>query len=180
MRIEQRLVGFAPVLAAIAGIAYAVEGAIVTRAPQPDSDWHASGYAVEAAFVVALIASIPIVPVLAASAGRLATVSTRMTQLGFAAMLASALPSLATGGNTLGPAFLVGVLASLAGLLGLSVAALRSRASGWRASPLCFAGLALSIALGNHGGGILFGIAWIGISIIIRDPRPARATPSTV
>jgi hypothetical protein len=179
MHTQQRLASFAPVLAAITGLAYMIEGAIVIRAPQPDSHWHASGYAVEAAFVIALAASIPIVPVLAASAGRLSTVSTRITQLGFAGMLVSALPSLAIGGNTLGPAFLIGVLASLAGLLGLSVAALRSRGSGWWASPLLLTGLVLSMALGNHGGGILFGIAWIGISTTIRGRRAAPPIPAT-
>jgi hypothetical protein len=174
MRTEQRLLSFAPALAALTGLAYAIEGAIVTRAPQPDNHWHASGYAVEAAFVIALIASIPIVPTLTVSAGRLSAVSVRVTQTGFAAMLVSAVPSLAGGGNTLGPAFLFGVVASLAGLLGLTVAALRSRASGWWTSPLCFAGLVLSMALGNHGGGILFGIAWITVSIGIRDRQPLR------
>jgi hypothetical protein len=169
MRTQQRLLSFAPALAAVTGLAYAIEGAIVTRAPQPDNHWHVSGYTVEAAFVIALVASIPIVPALTASTGRLASVSVRITQIGFAAMLVSAVPSLASGGDTLGPAFLVGVLASLAGLLGLTVAALRDRSSGWWTSPLCFTGLVLSMALGNHGGGILFGIAWVTISIGIRD-----------
>jgi hypothetical protein len=178
MPTQLRLISFAPALAAVTGLAYAIEGAIVTRAPQPDSHWHASGYAVEAAFVIALIASIPIVPILVVSTGRLSSLSVRITQIGFAAMLVSALPSLANGGNTLGPAFLLGVLASLAGLLGLTVAALRSRASGWWTSPVCFTGLVLSMALGNHGGGILFGLAWVAISIGVRDRQPLTSIPA--
>src|SRR5689334_15533611 len=97
-----RLTRLAPLLAALGGLAYAAEGAIVVRAPQPDHHWHASGYAVEAAFVVALLATLPLPPLfhLGSRAGAIAS---RAVQVGFAAMLLSALASLAAGGTVLGP-----------------------------------------------------------------------------
>jgi hypothetical protein len=169
MNEHSRFGRLAPVLAAAGGLAYAVEGAIVVRAPQPDHHWHAGGYAVEAAFVVALIATIPLPTSLGANTNRLAGWFARLAQVGFTAMLVSAVASLGAGGTVLGPAFLLGVLASLAGLLGLTIAAARTRADIWWTAPVAFVGLILSMALGNHGGGILFGIAWIGISIALRN-----------
>jgi hypothetical protein len=156
-------------LALVGGVAYAVEGAIVTRAPQGDSHWHTSGYTVEAAFVIALVATLPLLPLLAPAGSRAAALAARITQLGFAGMLTSATASLATGGTTLGPAFLLGLLAALAGLTALAATALRARTNLWWRAPIALLGLVLSMALGNHGGGILFGVAWIGISLALRD-----------
>jgi len=180
--ISPRLASLAPVapmLAIAAGLAYAVEGAIVVRAPQPDHHWHASGYAVEAAFVVALLATIALPPLLHTAASRLARVAARLTQLGFAAMLVSAVASLGAGETLLGPVFLLGVLASLAGLLALAVAEVRARTAGWWAAPVAFAGLVLSMVLGDHGGGILLGLAWIAISIELRERVAAAGVPAT-
>jgi hypothetical protein len=150
----------APLLAAVAALGYAVEGAIVVRAPQPDAGWHVSGYVVEAAFVVALLASLPLVGSLAPS-----RVGARLAQAGFAALFVSAVVSLAAGETRLGPLFLVGVLASLVGLTVLSVQAVRRRDRGWWAAPAVAVGLVLSMLLGDHGGGILFGIAWAATAL---------------
>lgn len=174
MNLRSRIARNAPLLAMAVGLAYAVEGAIVLRAPQPDHHWHASSYAVEAAFVVALVATLPLLPLLAARASRLATVATRTAQLGYLAMLVSAVASLAEAGTALGPAFLIGVLAAFAGLAGLAAPSLRRRNAGWWTAPLALAGLVLGIALGNHGGGILLGLAWIAISIGLRDSVATR------
>lgn len=163
---------YGPVLAAVAALGYCIEGAIVVRAPQPDHGWHASGYAVEAAFVLALIASLPLVPLL----GRTSAAASWLVRVGFAAMLVSAVASLAAGGDELGPAFLLGVLGSLAGLAALSVGAVRARGTGWWIAPTIALGLVLSIALGDHGGGILFGVAWAAAAIGIRD----QASPATL
>lgn len=167
----------APPLAVLGGLAYAVEGAIVVRAPQPDHHWHASGYAVEAAFVVALLATLPLPGLLTGAATRAARVGARITQLGFAAMLVSAVASLGSGGTVLGPMFLLGVLAALGGLVALSIAATRARTGARWLAPLACFGLVLSIELGDDGGGILFGLAWIAISIGLRERmrRPVTA-----
>lgn len=159
----------APLLAAVAAAGYAVEGAIVVRAPQPEHGWHASGYAVEAAFVVALLASLPLVRALRRGNGRLSVSAVWVTRLGFAAMLVSAVASLAAGGNELGPLFLLGVLMALAGLAMLAAVAVRRRDGAWWTAPTIAAGLVFSMALGDHGGGVLFGIAWAAAALAFRE-----------
>jgi hypothetical protein len=166
---------FASLLAIVGGLAYAVEGAIVARAPQGDDHWNVSGYTVEAAFVVALVATIPLLPRLAASLSKTGRLAARVSQVGFGAMLVSAVASLAVGGTTLGPAFLLGVLAAVAGLTTLTAVAVRTRTTHWWLAPLTLIGLVLSMALGDHGGGILFGLAWIGISLAFHDQPQRRA-----
>jgi hypothetical protein len=169
MTATSRIDRLAPSLAAAGGLAYALEGAIAARASQPEHHWHASGYAIEAAFIVALVTTIPVVPLLRAGSSRAERLAARLSQLGFAAMLASAIASVAAGGDALGPAFFGGVLAALAGLLVLAAPAIRARRPGWWAAPLALVGVVLGMALGDHGGGILLGLAWIGISIALRE-----------
>jgi len=168
----------APTLTALAAAGYAIEGAIVIRAPQPDSGWHSSGYAVEAAFVVALLASIPLIGLLRHSASRLSAVAAWSTRAGFGAMLVSAIPSLVSGRNELGPLFLLGVLASVVGLVVLSVGAVRNRPRFWWTTPTIAAGLVLSIALGDHGGGILFATAWAAVGLALHDTPETEAVAS--
>jgi hypothetical protein len=172
------------ILTALAAAGYAVEGAIVVRVPQPDQSWHASGYAVEAAFVVALAASLPPLGTLRHSSSRVSGIAVWITRAGFAAMLVSAVPSLVAGGNELGPLFLLGVLASIVGLATLSAGAIRHRPGSWWTTPTIAAGLVLSIALGDNGGGILLGIAWAATGLALRNrdsdnsavETPVRAT----
>lgn len=169
---------FAPLLTALAATAYAVEGAIVVRAPQPDNGWHTSGYVVEAAFVVALVASLPLVGLLRHTAGRMSAAAVWLTRAGFGAMLVGAVASLAVGHNELGPLFLLGVLASVVGLGALSVAAVRRRNGSWWTAPTIAVGLILSMALGDHGGGILLGTAWAATGLALRDDRADDAAVS--
>lgn len=164
-----RIRSFAPLLAFVAAAGYCVEGAIVVRAPQGDSGWHASGYAVEAAFVIALLASIPLVGALRHSSSRASTIAAWLVRIGFGAMLVSAVPSLVAGEDMVGPAFLLGVLASVVGLGWLAVVETRTRADGWWAAPAVAAGLVLSMVLGDHGGGILLGLAWAATIPAARD-----------
>lgn len=164
-------------LAAVAGVAFAVEGAIVVRAPQGDSHWHASGYVVEAAFVVALAAALPMLTALRRSSTRLSGIALWGARGGFAAMLVAALPSLVLGRDALGPVFLLGVVLSLGSLLALAVSAGRSRLPAWWVAPLAFLGLAVGIALGDQGGGVVMGVAWLAIALGVRD-EAAAAEPS--
>lgn len=158
----------APVLAAVAGLGFALEGAIVVRAPQGDDHWSASGYVVEAAFVVALLAAIPVLRLLAVPGSRASRIGTDIATGGFAALLVSSAPSLALGRTVLGPAFLLGVLAALVGLVVASVPAVRRRS--WSAPAAC-AGLVFGIGLGESGGGILLGLVWLGLAAALRE-RP--------
>jgi hypothetical protein len=170
----------APLLAAIAALAYALEGAIVLRRPQPDHHWNGWGYAVEIAFGVALIATIPILPLLAARSSRTAQIAIGVAQLGLTAMLVAAAASIAADGDVLGPAFFFGLLAALGGILVATVAAARSRLESWWLAPVVLAGLVAGMALGNHGGGILIGISWAVVAIALRGSRahvvPVAAT----
>jgi hypothetical protein len=84
-------------------------------------------------------------------------------------MLVSAVPSLVAGENLLGPAFFLGVLASLAGLITLGVIATCTRGRGWWTAPLVAVGLILSMVLGDHGGGILLGLAWAATMLSVRE-----------
>ncbi|HVU76417.1 MAG TPA: hypothetical protein VHC67_02455 [Gaiellaceae bacterium] len=156
---------FAGPLAAVAAAGYCIEGAVVVRAPQPEHGWHASGYVVEVAFALALAASIPLAALLRA----------RLAGAGFAAMLVSALASIVAGGDALGPLFLAGVLASIAGLALLAVSAVRHRAESRWLGPVLVAGFVVSIALGDHGGGIVLGAVWAAAIPAFRDPEPAAA-----
>jgi hypothetical protein len=152
-------------LAAVTALGYCVEGAVVVRAPQPEHGWHASGYVVEVAFALALAASLPLVVLL----------GSRIAGAGFAAMLVSALASIVAGGDTLGPLFLVGVLVSIAGLALLAVSSIRRGGDDRWLAPLLAVAFVVSIALGDHGGGIVFGAAWAAAIPALRGAEPAPA-----
>jgi len=164
-------------LAALAALGFVVEGAIVVRTPQGDSHWHTSGYVVEAAFVIGLAAALPMLGELRRSNGRLARWAVAVARVGFAAMFAAAVPSLALGRDVLGPVFLLGVGASVLSLLVLAATAARDRGPAWWIAPLAFAGLLVGIALGDQGGGIVMGIAWLGVALGLREagPQPAAS-----
>jgi hypothetical protein len=164
----------APLLAATGGLAYATVGALIARSPQPEHHWHAAAYAVEVFFATALALTIPLVPFLRVGRSAVERLATRISQAGFSAMLVSALASIAVGGDTLGPAFFLGVLGALAGLLALAIAALRDRRRHWWASPVALAGLVLGIGLGDHGGTLLLGLAWITVSIALQQQPLSR------
>jgi hypothetical protein len=169
-----RLTRHAPLLAAIGALAYAVEGAIALRSPQPDQHWHAAGYAVETAFAVALLATIPLLPLLATHASRTARLATRLAQIGLGAMLIDALASTAADGNVLGAAFFFGLLGALGGLGVLAVSQATTRLASWWAAPVVLGGLVGGMALGDHGGGILIGLSWATIAIVFRANAHSR------
>jgi hypothetical protein len=162
-------------LAAVTALGYCVEGAVAVRAPQPEQGWHASGYVIELAFALALVASLPLVPLVRRGGSRAATGAVYLACAGFTAMLVSALASIAKGGDAFGSLFFVGVLSSIVGLLVLAAAALRSGLDGRFVAPLLAVGLIASMALGNHGGGIAFGAAWATIIPALRGAEPEPA-----
>ncbi len=170
----------APLLAAAGGLAYAAVGGVIARSPQPEHHWHAAAYAAEAFFAIALVLTIPLVPFLLIGRSRVERLAVAASQTGFAAMLASAIASIAVGGDTLGPMFFLGVLAALVGLLAVATQAVRARRGHWWASPVAFAGLLLGIGLGDHGGTLLLGLAWIAVSIALQQhPRSRRAATAS-
>jgi hypothetical protein len=167
-----------PLLAAIGALAYTVEGATALRAPQPDQHWNAAGYAIEIAFAVALLATIPLLPLLSPHASRGVRIATRVAQIGSSAMLVDAIASTAADGNVLGPVFFLGLLGTLGGLVVMTISQVRTRLECWWLCPVVLAGLLAGMALGDHGGGLLIGISWATVAITLR--RDARSRTGTL
>lgn len=161
--------------AATAGIAYAVSGAGVIGHHVPDSHWGARGAIVDAAGAVAFAATAIALawlgPMLAS--GRIATWSSRIAQAGLAAMTIESIVSLAHGGNTLGPVFLLGLLLTLGGTAALGYAGLRAHRLTW-AAPLPALALLVGTAGGDHGGFLAAGIVWLVLAT-----APAHASRLT-
>jgi hypothetical protein len=88
-------------------------------------------------------------------------------------MLVSCVASLAAGATVLGPAFILGLLAALAGLLVTAVAGARSGGLPWWCGPLPFAGFVLGIGLGDYGGGLITAAAFAAIAYALADAAPA-------
>lgn len=161
--------------AAIAALGYVIEGAIVFHTPQGDSNWSTSGYVTEAAFSVALIATIVALGPLAAGTGRLGRIALAVARTGLVSMSVSSVASLGAGESTLGPAFVLGLLAILAGFLGLAVAAARGGQLPWWCGPLPLTGFVLGIGLGDHGGGVIMGAAFAAVGLAVAGSRAPAA-----
>ena len=72
------------------------------------------------------------------------------------------------GGNALGPLFVIGLLLALVGLATLAVAGLRDGVMRWPAAGL-FVAFLVGMALGNHGGSIVIGAAWLIVGWLVDD-----------
>jgi hypothetical protein len=165
----------ASVAAAVAAVGYAVEGAVVLHTPQSESGWGASGYLVEVAFAIALVATMASLGPLAHAAGRLTRVAVATSRVGFASVLVSSGASIAVGHTTLGPAFLLGLLVALAGLLATAIATVRAGVLTWWCGPLPLAGFVLGISLGDHGGGLIMAAAFAALAYALADRSRAVA-----
>jgi hypothetical protein len=168
-----------PVL--VAGIAYAADGLWQLRHHQPDHHWTTTDRWIEVLFAVALLASIAALPAIRelATAGRAGAVGTRIAQLGFAVLSIASTASLVHGGNVLGFAFGLGLLAALIGLGMLTVAGFRDGQMQW-AAPILLAGFVVGMVLGDHGGTVLIGAAWLAVGWLIdNDSQPASAGLAT-
>ena len=84
-----------------------------------------------------------------------------LAMVGQVALLASILATVAAGREALDAVFVAGTLAWLVGLIGIAVAAARSRERFWQAAiALPLAGLA-ALAFQDAGGAALLGLVWI-------------------
>lgn len=179
MDTNARLTRRAPLLAALASLAYCFQAAIVLRAPQAEKAWGLADYAVEAAFVLALAASLPLLGLLGRGHGRASTTGVWLARLGFGAMLVSAVATLGAGANTLGPAFVLGLLAALGGLGVLAVIGVRHRTGAWWVAPVVAAGFLLGLSLADNGGGIVLGVAWALAGLAFRRGAGGLLAPRT-
>jgi hypothetical protein len=90
-----------------------------------------------------------------------------------ASMFVSSIASIAAGGSVLGPAFFLGLLTALAGLLVVGVAGARGSSDPWWCSPLPVAGFVLGIGLGDHGGGLIMAAAFAAVAYALATRAPA-------
>jgi hypothetical protein len=168
MKISARNGGIAGILA---GVGYLVQAIMGLIRPQTEVFSSTSDYVLEGVFIIALIATLfglmGLHALMQSRYGTTGTVGFWLAQVGTALMLVSALVTFFAGQNSLGPIFLGGMLLALLGYIILGIAILRVKA--W---PL-FAGLALifgfplSVFLNTLGGGILFGLTWLGVGYFL-------------
>src|ERR1051325_3445340 len=155
----------------IAGLAYLIETIIGLVKPQSEVFGGTSDYVLEAVFVVALLATIFALVGLNSLAqnhnSKIWTTGFWLTVIGTGLTATSAIVTLFAGKNSLGLAFLGGVLFSLIGYIVLGISTLRAKIlPAWGGLALIF-GFPLSVFLSNFGGGILFGLAWLGIGYFL-------------
>lgn len=168
--------------AAVAAIAFAVAGISVIGHKIPDQHWGTRGAVLDIAFAVGMIAAAIALPALAGRLGvrSLGNVGTRLAQAGQVAMAVESVVSTIHDGNTLGPVFMLGLLASFAGLLLLAADGFRVRVARTLA-PVPLVGLLIGIAAGNQGGAVVLGIAWAALALaftrydVARYPSAANA-----
>lgn len=164
--------------AVLAGLSSIALGVVTLTGPAvPDEHWGTRGALVNALGLVtfaALAVALELLPDLL-SLRRLGRAGCRVAQAGLVAMTVESIASQAHSGNTLGPVFLLGLLAALVGLLLVGVDGLR------RGRPLAvvpFVGLLVAIAAGAYGGFVLLGLVWVGAAAW--DARVAlRIRPTT-
>lgn len=166
--------------AGVAASAFIVSGASVVGHHVPDQHWGTRGAVLDVAFAIGALAVALALPAVAAllEAGRLGRVGTRVAQIGHVAIAVECIASTIHGGNTLGPVFVLGLLAALLGLATLAVDGLRAGAQ--RAlAPLPVIALLVGIAAGNDGGAIALGIAWAALALATARASQPALQPAT-
>jgi hypothetical protein len=162
----------------VAGVAWLVEGGLQAGHTQPDQHWAAIDRVIEAVFAVALLASTGAAAGFRDlfTTGRAGAVGTRVAQAGFGAMAVAATASLVHDGDTWGPVFMLALVAVLVGLLVMAVAGVRDKVLAW-AAPIPILAMLLGMALSNHGGTFVIGLAWLGLGWLSVTAPALRRTP---
>ena len=167
--------------AAIAAAAFILSGVSVIGHHIPDQHWGTRGAVLDIAFAAGALAIAVALPAVVSlvNAGRLAGMGERIAQAGLGAIALECIASTIHDGNTLGPVFMLGLLAAITGLALLAVDGLRSGEARTLAV-LPVLGLVVGIATGNQGGAIVLGALCAALAIVIsrsdqsaRAPRPA-------
>lgn len=167
----------APAAAVAAGAAFVTEAVAELAHRQAETFASAGDYAIEALFAFALILgaaawwSLRSSGAVASGRGRLGAA---VAAAGQGALALSALATLAKGTDALGPVFMLGLLASLAGPAVVAFAGPRARPLGAALA----VGLIASFAVGT-GGTAIIGLAWLAVATMLRaEPAPARIAAS--
>ncbi len=155
----------------VAGLGYVIQAIMGLIKPQTEVFSGTSDYVLEAIFVVALIATILSLMGLNAFAkgqyGKAGMTGFWLGVVGTGLMAVSAIATLFAGQNSLGVAFLGGMLFAFLGYVLLGITTLRAKILPlWGGLALIF-GFPLSVLLNTLGGGILFGLAWMGVGYFL-------------
>lgn len=162
--------------AILAGLAYLIESIMGVIKPQPEVFSGTSDYVLEVVFIIALVATIFALTGLHSFAqdryAKAGTIGFWLTLIGTGLMTISAVATLLAGQNSLGAAFLGGVLLTFIGYIILGLAILRSKILPlWEGLALIF-GFPVSVFLSTLGGGILFGLAWLVVGYFLLNQKP--------
>lgn len=169
--------------AAASGLGYIVQAVMGLIKPQTETFSGTSDYVLEVVFIIALLATIFALMGLHTYAqaryGKPGTVGFWSALAGTFLILVSASATLAAGQNSLGSLFLIGLLLSFFGFVLLGVATLSAKTLPTWAGLSLLLGFPLSVLLSALGGGILYGLAWLGVGYYfwtLRHEKPGFAT----
>ena len=155
----------------VAGLGYFVQAVMGLIRPQTEVFSGTADYVLEAIFIIALMATIIGLLGLHSFAqtryDRAGTIGFWLAVIGTGLMTISAIVTLIAGQNSLGFAFLGGVLLALIGYVVLGIMTLREKVLPNWAGVLLILGFPLSVFLSAFGGGILFGLAWLGLGYFL-------------
>jgi len=161
--------------AMVAGAAYLIESIIGVIKPQTEVFSGTSDYILEAVFIVGLIATLfALVGLHSFAQGRYAKAGTAgfwLTTVGTGLIALSAGVTLLAGRNSLGIAFLAGVLFALIGYVVLGVTTLRSKILPVTGGLALIFGFPLSVFLSTLGGGILLGLGWLLVGYFLLNEK---------
>jgi len=165
--------------AILAGSAYLIESIMGVIKPQSEVFSGISDYVLEAVFIIALAATIFALMGLHAFAqgryGKAGMIGFWLTSIGTALIMISAVVTLFAGQNSLGAAFLGGVLLDFIGYVILGITTLRSKILPlWVGLALIF-GFPVSVILNSFGGGVLLGLAWLIVGYFLWSQRSIDA-----
>lgn len=161
--------------AVLAGIAYLIESIIGVIKPQSEVFAGMSDYVLEAVFIIALVSTVFALMGLHTFAqdryGKAGTVGFWLTVIGTGLTTISAVVTLFAGQNSLGAAFLGGVLLAFIGYIILGITTLRSKILPLWGGLALTCGFPVSVLLSNFGGGILLGLAWLTVGYFLLNEK---------
>lgn len=156
--------------------AYAVTGALELAHDQPTVFSDPVDYVIEAAFVVALLASVSVLVWLcrAGLSTRPATVGWAVAALGHGALATAALATALAGREALDPLFALGFLAIVAGYLTLAVSDLRNHLVPSRSGIVLVVGFVATAIVDNlvtGGGTLVLAATWAALARLMSLPH---------
>jgi hypothetical protein len=168
MNVSTRSGGIAGI---VAGLGYLVQAIMGLIKPQTEVFSGTSDYILEVVFIIALVATVfalmGLHSFLKDRYGKAGTVGFWLALTGTVLMCLSAIATLLAGQNSLGIAFLGGMLLALIGYVVLGITVLRVKTLPLLGGLALITGFPLSVLLSALGGGILFGLTWLIVGYLL-------------